>query len=63
VIECLLEAADRALYQMKHSGGAVVTAPVRFKVGLGLRSGTLCFDHPRSPFLGRRTVWELRLRS
>jgi len=35
VIECLLEAADRALYQMKCSGGGGVIAPLRFNAGLG----------------------------
>ena len=48
-----LETADRALYQMKRSGGAV-TAPVRFNGGLGgVRD--IVFRSPTLPFPGRRT--------
>jgi hypothetical protein len=55
VIECLFEAAARALCQRKRNGGRVVTAPVRFSAGLGDARGDIVFRLPTFPFLGRRT--------
>ena|SRR5271166_2266852 len=48
VIECLLEAADRVLYQMK--GGGEPDSARQVQRRGGRRCGTLCFDHRRSLF-------------
>ncbi len=61
VIECLLEAANRAVYQMKRSGGGAVTAPVRCNAGLGGVPGhCVSITHvplSRSPHGG---IWSVR---
>ena len=61
VIECLLEVADRALYQMMHIGGGAVTGPIRFNAGLGSPPGhCVSITHgpfSRSPHGG---VWSVR---
>jgi hypothetical protein len=54
VIDCLLEAPDRALYQMKRSGGAAVAGPSGLnRVAQAFRD--IVFRSPTFPFLGRRT--------
>jgi hypothetical protein len=51
VIECLLRSGrSRSLPDEGAAAAEGVTAPVRFNGGVGRRSGTLCFDHPRSLF-------------
>ena len=61
VTECLLEGTDRALYQMKRSGGGAVTAPVRFNTGLGGVPGH-CVSITRVPFSRspHGGVWSVR---
>jgi hypothetical protein len=61
VIEWLLEATDRALYQMKRSGGGAVTAPVRFNAGLGgVPEHGVSITHVPFSQLPHGGVWSVR---